>query len=70
MGACRHYVVLSLLFGLFLFVLASGVRVEPSFAGSYKNVMLRSIIVPVMAKPQIYGCSFDLGFTRGSQQVL
>lgn len=34
---------------------------ESSLAGNYMNVMLKSIIVPVTAKPQIHGCFFDPG---------
>lgn len=58
---CRLSVAFFLLFSLFLFVSAPGLRVKPSYAGSYMNVMLKAITVLVTAKPQIYGCFFDPG---------
>ena len=59
-----------LLFGLFLFAIAPGLRIQPSFAESYMNVMLKSIIVTVTAKPKYMAAFLILGFTRESQQVL
>lgn len=58
---CRLGVVLLLLLVLFLFVSAPGLRVEPSYAGSCMNVVLKSITVPVTANLEIYGCFFDPG---------
>lgn len=57
-------VVLFLLFGLFLFVSVPGLRLEPSYARSYMNVMLKSITVPVTAKPEICACFFDPGICQ------
>ena len=54
-NGCRLSVVLLLLFGLFVFVLAPVLRVKPSFVRSYITVMLKSVTVPVTAKPTIYG---------------